>query len=289
MADTDNKLIPSVLEACKTANGVLNSELQTHIQALLGCSKTQLGQALLPYAASFAQAPISSFLVGAVAYDKHSDHYFLGANLEFSHRALSLVVHAEQAAINNAWLNGAKEITSLDITAAPCGYCRQFMNELSNAKELKITLPTGETTLSQLLPGDFGPTDLGNQESLFDSAPIAINKVGELSDKLVSHLSQVYAPYTKNIAAAELVMKSGKRFYGRYVENAAYSPSLSPMQSALSQLAMSGEILAEAKLERATLVETKGRENQRAVTEAVISSFNETLKLHYYLIESKQA
>ncbi|TMN72752.1 cytidine deaminase, partial [Pseudoalteromonas maricaloris] len=62
---------------------------------------------------------------------------------------------------------------------------------------------------------------------------------------------------------------------------------LSPMQSALSQLAMSGEILAEAKLERATLVETKGRENQRAVTEAVISSFNDALELQYHVIELK--
>ncbi|MCG7534039.1 cytidine deaminase [Pseudoalteromonas sp. OOF1S-7] len=289
MVDTDNKLNLSVLEVCKTAKGVLNLDLQNHVQTLLGCSKTQLGQALLPYAASFAQAPISSFLVGAVAYDKLSEQYFLGANLEFSHQALSLVVHAEQAAINNAWLNGAKEISSLDITAAPCGYCRQFMNELSNAKQLKITLPTGETSLSQLLPGDFGPTDLGNQESLFDSAPVKVVNTDGLSGELIGHLTQVYAPYTNNIAAAELVMTNGERFYGRYVENAAYSPSLSPMQSALSQLAMSGEILAEAKLERATLVETKGKENQRAVTEAVINSFNKALKLQYYLIDVKQA
>ncbi|MCO7190503.1 MULTISPECIES: cytidine deaminase [unclassified Pseudoalteromonas] len=287
MVDTDNKLNPSVLEVCKSANGVLTPDIQNHIKSLLGCDNTQLGQALLPYAASFAQAPISSFLVGAVAYDKYTECYFLGANLEFSHQALSLVVHAEQAAINNAWLNGAKEITRIDITAAPCGYCRQFMNELKNAKQLKITLPTGETTLSQLLPGDFGPTDLGNQEALFGSTSIDIQNHDGLSGELIRHLSQVYAPYTKNVAAAELVTTNGKRFYGRYIENAAYSPSLSPMQSALSQLAMSGEILAEAKLERATLVETKGRENQRAVTEAVISSFNDALELQYHVIEIK--
>ena len=50
----------------------------------------------------------------------------------------------------------------LAVSAAPCGYCRQFLNELTTASTLQIILPDTPTTLlTALLPDAFGPTDLG--------------------------------------------------------------------------------------------------------------------------------
>ena len=60
---------------------------------------------LLPWASSFAVVPVSGFAVGAVAFGA-SGALYAGANLEFAGSPLGASVHAEQAAIANAWLRG---------------------------------------------------------------------------------------------------------------------------------------------------------------------------------------
>ena len=88
---------------------------------------------------------------------------------EFQNAALSFTVHAEQSATNNAWLNGESGIQALAISAAPCGYCRQFLYELITASQLNILLPHSNTVLlpysltplTTFLPDAFGPGDLG--------------------------------------------------------------------------------------------------------------------------------
>ncbi|TQF67493.1 cytidine deaminase [Pseudoalteromonas luteoviolacea] len=287
MALIDNKTELFIIESCKQSHGVINSELVNQLILQLECDIESLQQALLPIAATFAQAPISSFYVGAVIFDKQTGNMYLGANLEFKHQALSLVVHAEQAAIANAWINGAKEITSIAINAAPCGFCRQFMNELSTAGTLEILLPTGRYFLEELLPCDFGPQDLGNQESLMSHKKENIEIELPVSEELKEQVRLAYVPYSKNMSAAELVLTDGRVFYGRYAENAAYSPSLSPMSSVLSQLALAGEKLPEAEVERITLVETKGYENQKSVAQAVLTNLNGDSSLVHHVFEAK--
>src|SRR5688500_5239157 len=66
---------------------------------------------LLPLAEEFAVTPLSGFSVGAVAAglpqgDRPWCSLYLGANLELGNSALSFTTHAEQTAVNNAWLNG---------------------------------------------------------------------------------------------------------------------------------------------------------------------------------------
>lgn len=120
---------------------------------------------LLPYAAEYAKVPVSNFKVGAVAMGISGNIYF-GSNMEFEKEALSYTVHAEQSAVTNAWLDGESGILKLAVTSAPCGHCRQFLNELITSKELKILLQNSQTKvteifgLSQLLPNSFGPQDL---------------------------------------------------------------------------------------------------------------------------------
>ncbi|MGJ8675218.1 MAG: cytidine deaminase, partial [Pseudoalteromonas sp.] len=128
----------SLRSQLKSQRGILNSSNIKALCAQLSVSDDALLQGLVPLASEYAVAPISDFHVGAIvkALDENGEvNFYFGANVEFDHQALSLVVHAEQSAINNAWLNGAKKIVKIAISDAPCGYCRQFMNELADAKE----------------------------------------------------------------------------------------------------------------------------------------------------------
>ncbi|NKC20734.1 MULTISPECIES: cytidine deaminase [Pseudoalteromonas] len=281
--------IKSALTQYATAHrGIISYSQLTQYQNRFNLSDLELEAALLEVAAEFATPPISQFYVGAIAWDDKSHQAFLGANLEFSHQALSLVVHAEQAAINNAWLNGAIEISKMTINAAPCGFCRQFMNELNTAKKLEILLPTGKTSLCDLLPTSFGPDDLGNSEKLFSQTHhLAEDKaLPELiSAALYHHYLSAYCPYTHNQSAVEIKLDSGECFYGRYAENAAYNPSLSPLQSALSQLAMSGKVLSEVNVAGITLLEKQGFANQLQVSLAVLQAYNAEHLLTHIEIE----
>ena len=49
-----------------------------------------------------------------------------------------------------------------------------------------------------------------------------------------------YAPYSKSYAGVALRTQNGQIVTGAYAENAAFNPSLSPLQAALSQLNLGG-------------------------------------------------
>jgi len=53
-------------------------------------------------------------------------------------------IHAENSAIHNAYLHGAKYLTRIAINYAPCGFCRQFMNELpfKYSRNLNVAFPS---------------------------------------------------------------------------------------------------------------------------------------------------
>ena len=68
-----------------------------------------------------------------------------------------------------------------------------------------------------------------------------------------------------------VLFKSGRLFSGSYLENAAFNPSLSPLQSALVRAVFAGE--DASTIERVVLVELKGAAiSQRPATEAVLES-----------------
>lgn len=277
--------IENLQEQAKQSRGHLSHLIISDLLTTFHCDIETLLKTLLPVAASFSQAPISQFNVGAIAYDEKTGSAYLGANLEFTHQALNQAVHAEQAAINNAWLNGARSVSLIAITDAPCGHCRQFMNEIAGAESLRVLLPTQETDLKALLPSSFGPLDLGNSCRLLDSNTGNATSTSEaLSLMLREQLSLAYAPYSKNAAAVEVVTVAHGTFYGRYAENAAYNPSLSPMQSALSQLALAGLTIDDVELESVTLVESKNGFNQKAVAQAVLDSYVADITLQHVLV-----
>ena len=202
--------------------------------------------ALLPKAAAFARPPISNFRVGAIARGASGKLYF-GTNVEFAGEALSFTVHAEQSAVVNAWMSGETGIDVVATSAAPCGYCRQFLNELVTARELLVVMPNGSRPLSELLPSSFGPRDLGIDGGLLqpENHGLAIGESDDLAQAALQAANMSYAPYSKSFAGVGVGTKDGRTFSGAYAENAAFNPSLSPLQAALSQMNLGGVLWSD--------------------------------------------
>ena len=59
-------------------------------------------------------------------------------------------------------MHSEKSVTALAVGGAPCGHCRQFINEMSPAGEIMILTPDRPPAkLSTILPAAFGPVALG--------------------------------------------------------------------------------------------------------------------------------
>ena len=279
---------------------VLPAELMQRLQQVSGLELPQLTLTLLPLAAAFSYATISHFHVGAIVWGG-SGNFYLGANMEFSRQSLSQTIHAEQCAINHAWLHNETSLLGITINATPCGHCRQFMNETSSAQTLRIYLPTSEHSLPQLLPAAFGPRDLGvldgllhpQQHPLPHQLPDAFGR-GDLgvldgllqpqqhplphqfTDRLLlaaaEAATQSYAPYSHSYAGVALQTQDGTLFCGRYAENAAFNPSLPPLQSALIMLRMAG--YGPEDIQVAALVESQqGQISHLAATQALLAAY----------------
>src|SRR2546429_6390861 len=94
---------------------------------------------LLPEAQSHARPVLSGYRVGAIVRGT-SGALYLGANLEFPGQSLNQTVHAEQAALSNAFMHDEPGIEAIAVSAAPCGHCRQFLYEFSE-RDIQILLP----------------------------------------------------------------------------------------------------------------------------------------------------
>jgi cytidine deaminase len=246
---------------------------------------------LLPWAEAYTSPPISNFRVGAIALGL-SGALYAGANLEFPGESLAFTVHAEQAAVYNAWVHGETGVTLIASTATPCGYCRQFLNELTTASELRVMLPgRPPRPLAELLPAAFGPRDLGLSGGLMQPATVALELAEPAADPVtaaaLAAASAAYAPYSGTYAGVGLRTADGSIYQGRYAENAAFNPSLSPLQGALIALTLAGG--SYAAIEAAVLVEAsepasshlQHSASQRASAAAVLAAVAPTVPLRY--------
>lgn len=225
-----------------------------------GVDIPQLMTMLLPEAASFAKPPISNFRVGCVSRGLSGALYF-GTNLEFAGEALSFTVHAEQSSVTSAWMNGEEGIDLIAVNAPPCGYCRQFLNELTTADRLIVAMPKETRALRELLPSAFGPRDLGIDGGLMQRSDqgLTIDEDDELARAALSAANMSYAPYSKSFAGVAVRTSRGIHT-GAYAENAAFNPSMSPLQVALSRLNLAGE--SWDAIEDAVLVSTDSLHNE---------------------------
>jgi len=223
---------------------------------------------LLPLANAFSIAPISGFHVGAVAQGVSGALYF-GANLEFAGGPLDWTVHAEQSAVVNALIHERSAPVRLAVSAAPCGYCRQFLFELAGGSRLEILLAgRPPELLARLLPAAFGPADLGVPGGMPAPAPHSLECLPPREDAAAAAAWEAaraaYAPYTGALAGAALRTRSGMVFAGPYLENAAFNPSLSPMQTAIVAAVLGGE--SGAAVTEAALVRVEPSKVDHATT-----------------------
>lgn len=301
--------------------GVLIAKRCERVCQQLSISIESLMVRLLPLAAAYSQPNISSFQVGAVALgssknDSGFGDLFFGANFEFEQQALCYSVHAEQSAISNAWLHGQQGISSLAVSAPPCGHCRQFLFEVSGKNPFQILLPLDHGSdifslsdateidkneadknqdnsfvfadLSQLLPAAFGPLDLGFEGLMMDLNSTT-NKLklngsnNDLAKEALQAANLSYAPHSSNFAGCALKLINGKTFSGRYAENAAYNPSLLAFSAVLSQMMLDDSDFDYQNIEQVVLVESSAKASQKNVTQNLLSACAPHVELEYHL------
>jgi cytidine deaminase len=118
-------------------------------------------------AASRAYSPYSRFRVGA-ALVAESGAVFTGCNVE--NASYGLTICAERSAVFHMVAAGETAFDRIVIytptatPTAPCGACRQVLNEFNPDAEV-LSLCDGpdvlRSTVRELLPGAFGPANLG--------------------------------------------------------------------------------------------------------------------------------
>ena len=252
---------------------MLKAEQVEAIKQRCGLDDDALAFALLPLAAACSLAPISQFYVGAIARGQSGNLYF-GANMEFSGAPMQQTIHAEQCAVTHAWLRGEPALVSITVNYTPCGHCRQFMNELNSGSDLKIRLPGREpATLGDYLPDAFGPKDLDIATLLMDRVDhgFQLALTDELEQAALAAANQSHAPYSNAHSGVALEAEDGTIYTGRYAENAAFNPSLPPLQAALILMNVSGGDCQ--KVSRAVLAEPESAIlNQWDATRATLAA-----------------
>jgi cytidine deaminase len=253
-------------------------------------SRDALMLKLIPVAKSFAHPPLSKYFVGAVALG-NSGSLYLGCNIEIPRNMLGLAVHAEQATIANAFMSNEEGVEALTVGAAPCGHCRQFLSEVSPDVSMRLIMRDGSSVkLSELLPQAFGPKNLGFTQGSLPVKHTRMDLVSPSNDPLVIEAWKAacgaYSPYTRSPSGVALLTANGRTFAGSYIENAAFNPSLPPLEAALAGYFAAGRNAGE--IQRAVLVE---RENagisQRVTTQSALSALAPTVRLENVPLSSE--
>ncbi len=278
-----NALSPIVNAECFA--GVITGQQFARLKQATNLTASELTLALLPFAACAAKPPMSNFKVGAIATGGSGNLYF-GGNLEFLGQQLVQTVHAEQSAISHAWMKGETEITDITVNYTPCGHCRQFMNELTSAATLTIHLPNKpKASLHRYLPDAFGPKDLDITAPLL--TPIdhgyQLAHSSAVEQAALQAFNRSYAPYSHNISGVAIELDDGSLFQGAYAENAAFNPSLAPLQIAINLLWLAGK--DEAKIKTWCLIESaQGKFHHQQAAEQTMTSINAQCKLIYHVL-----
>ena len=274
------------------------------LMRLLDVSCEALMIRLLPLAKVFSVAPISEFQVGAVALAGEGPadtqvSLYLGANMEFKDLALNMSIHAEQAAVLNAWHQGAGDLKTIAVSERPCGHCRQFLSELLDSAELIVLGSKGKgngyhrNRLADILPMPITPHDLGNK-SFLTVSPNIIQKLrlthysnDQITQAALSAAEASYVPYTGNFAGCSVQTVDNRIISGRYVESVAFNPSVSPLHSAILRL---NQMTLDDKhaIERVVLVEKPTRIRQKDLVEMIISSWAPGIEFEYYIAEEEE-
>jgi len=148
-------LIFLLLASCTLFGGVSKSQKKALADAALAAQKQ-------------AYAPYSAYQVGAALLTENGT-IVQGCNVE--NASYGMTMCAERAATFSAVSQGERAFAALAVVtkdgAAPCGACRQVLNEFSPNLEIFLLDEKGnqkrQTTLTSLLPEAFGPQNLDTE------------------------------------------------------------------------------------------------------------------------------
>ena len=210
----------------------LSSQERQDLQSEFSLTTDELLRALVSYIQGLAIVPVSDFRVGVAGLNEAGE-VFLGVNLEFQEASFAQTVHAEQFVISWSRARSSSPLTTLAVSAPPCGHCRQFVREFDHEGELSVLIADEPPMKAEiLLPRAFGPADLKVTESFY-SEPLNLDPKYSLETAARRAAKLSYVPYSRNMAGVALRCKSGIIFAGSSIENAAYNPALPPLQAAL--------------------------------------------------------
>ncbi|MBS9777920.1 MAG: cytidine deaminase [Gammaproteobacteria bacterium] len=276
--------IADILKEYTLNNSVhfLPEKIVTKCLQVSGLELSEFGLALLPIATSFATAPVSQFNVGAVAFDSIGNAY-LGANFEFSGTHIGQTIHAEQSAIANAWQHGAQDLSLLVINYAPCGHCRQFINEVNITRDFLIQLPDSKPQpLSYYLPDAFGPSDLGIGQRILGGDSKASSEKKDAINMAKNAQVHSHSPYSNSQCGISVTFEDDEIVTGRYAENAAFNPSLPALQVALNTRRLQGKDWKTIK--RCVMFESSSTLQQRDNAMALLKTFSDC-ELEHHIID----
>lgn len=239
-----------------------------------GLTLPQLLPTIVKSSQPLARVPISKFPVAAVAVGI-SGRIFIGVNVEFPNLPFHHTIHAEQFLLTNLSHNNETQIQYLAVSAAPCGHCRQFLQEIRGAGDIPLLITSSGSSsefvsLSKFLSHPFGPHDLlpkhvpllleshhNNLCFLEIEGSITNSIKPRLKDVALIAANESHAPYSDSPSGVALLDSRGNVYKGCYMESAAYNPSVGPVQAALvSFIAGAGDGAAEyGELVEAVLVE----------------------------------
>ncbi len=139
------------------------------------------------------------------------------------------------------------------------------MNELKDADRLQVHLPHSRgNPLVDLLPQRFGPADLGIDARIFADRSHSLTGIGKDNDPAARAAFRMatrsYAPYSGAYAGVCLRDRQDRCYTGAYLENAAFNPSLPPLQMAINELHLAGKTLADIAPATLVCVQGKGHE-----------------------------
>lgn len=286
---TDGKKILEAVLTGRTYRGRIPAADVNAMMAAERLSREGLMLKLIAVAKSFAHPPVSHYFVGAVVLGE-SGSLYLGCNIEVPPNMLSMSVHAEQAAIANAYMSGEAGVQALTVGAAPCGHCRQFLSEVSLDVAMRLIMQDESSIkLSELLPQSFGPKNLGLDHGSFPVRHAQLALASSSSDPLVSEALKAactaYSPYSRSPSGVALSTAAGRVFTGSYIENAAFNPSLPPLQAALAGYFAAGAHAGE--IQRAVLVESeKSAITQDPTAQLVLAAVAPKARLERYLLSA---
>ncbi|MGI9282984.1 MAG: cytidine deaminase [Endozoicomonas sp.] len=278
-----------LLEKIPAQLGKLDAAQVEELKAALGLSLEEVMIQLLPVAASLSVAEISDFRVGVVA-EGLSGALYLGANLEFTGQPLKATVHAEQFAVVNAWHRGEQGLKRLVVNEAPCGHCRQFLNELCRVDQLEVIVYSNARGAAQhysigdLLPDRFGPADLGMEDGALMcdlNYPLELPaemEGDELAEVALFAASKSYAPVCQSRAGIALRLKSGRIVTGRYGANAAFNPGITAMESAAVNWRLALLHNPEDTIEEAVMVEQPTKSSQKELATSFLNKYDISLR-----------